>query len=812
MKLTLLNALLFFFLTVTLTAQNAKITGSLKIEGSLHSVSDAYVYLSGTSLFGISNAEGKFEINDVPAGDYTLNTSIIGYEESQHQITISTGSELVLSLFVSEAINNLPLVKISSQSGTGGLLGALNLPGSTHFISKKELQQFNTTNIHQILQNVPGVQIQEEDGFGLRPNIGLRGTGSERSSKITILEDGILAAPAPYAAPSAYYFPTVARMEAIEIMKGASQIKYGPFTTGGVINLISTSIPNQFSGNLNLGVGSFGMRQLRANLGDKIGNFSFVVDAMQSQSNGFKTISAVDQDTGFDKKDWLAKVEWESGENSNFYQSIQFKYAETREISNETYLGITRTDLESDPYQRYAASQKDKMTTNHRQVNLHYLINPVKNLYFQTTAYQNNFFRNWYKLDKVQNAVGIKTSISSLLNDPSLYPTEFSLVNGRTSQQKESLEIKANNRNYISRGLQSKLNYIKGQQAVELGFRAHYDEMDRFQWVDNYQMHNNKMELISTGIPGSESNRIESAMAYSTYLKYELNFNKFMIDFGLRNENIEITRLDYGNSDTERAGDEITERSNSVNVFIPGASVKYDFSKSHQMFAGVHRGFSPPGSTPDTAPELSINYEIGYRIQKSALFGSAVLFRNNYSNLLGADLASSGGIGSGDLFNGGASVAQGIELALSYKKQITKSYYIPVSLQYTYTDARFSSTFESEFEPWGNVTKNDQLPYLAKNTFNLRSGLNSSKLSTSFSANYLGAMRTFAGSGTLVDEDTVDSRWILNIDCSVNISKMSSLTFAVRNITNKAYIVANRPAGWRPGAPRIFSLTINNRF
>ena len=48
-------------------------------------------------------------------------------------------------------------------------------------VSKTELEQFNHTDIHRIVGRIPGVYISEEDGLGLRPNIGVRGTGSSLS-------------------------------------------------------------------------------------------------------------------------------------------------------------------------------------------------------------------------------------------------------------------------------------------------------------------------------------------------------------------------------------------------------------------------------------------------------------------------------------------------------------------------------------------------------------------------------------------------------------------------------------------------------
>ena len=53
------------------------------------------------------------------------------------------------------------------------------------------------------------------------------------------MEDGIPASPSPFSDPAAYYSPTAGRMSGFEILKGTSQLKYGPNTTGGII-LFST--------------------------------------------------------------------------------------------------------------------------------------------------------------------------------------------------------------------------------------------------------------------------------------------------------------------------------------------------------------------------------------------------------------------------------------------------------------------------------------------------------------------------------------------------------------------------------------------
>ena len=99
----------------------------------------------------------------------------------------------------------------------------------------KKVGTFELDNIETVLQQVPWISTRNEDGFGLRPNIGIRGANSDRSAKITLMEDGIPLAPAPYAAPAAYYFPMSTRVVGVEVFKGPAATRFGPHTIGGAL-------------------------------------------------------------------------------------------------------------------------------------------------------------------------------------------------------------------------------------------------------------------------------------------------------------------------------------------------------------------------------------------------------------------------------------------------------------------------------------------------------------------------------------------------------------------------------------------------
>ena len=83
---------------------------------------------------------------------------------------------------------------IESVTIIGSAEDLRKLPGSGQVVTNEDLLKAMDTDIQKILTAVPGVYMRTEEGYGLRPNISIRGTAIERSGKVTIMEDGVLVA------------------------------------------------------------------------------------------------------------------------------------------------------------------------------------------------------------------------------------------------------------------------------------------------------------------------------------------------------------------------------------------------------------------------------------------------------------------------------------------------------------------------------------------------------------------------------------------------------------------------------------------
>ena len=692
-------------------------------------------------------------------------------------------------------------VLAESKSITSGMF--LRNAEPSDVVSKSELDQFRYTDIHRIVGRIPGVYISEEDGLGLRPNIGVRGTGSLRMEKLNVMEDGVLIAPAPYASPAAYYSPTAGRMESIEVRKGSTQIKHGPFTTGGSLNYISTSIPTSKLNSVSLDIGSFGKTLMQVRSGDSMGKFAYLIELYSDRMDGFKELDG-GGDTGYTKTDFMTKLRYSFSES----HALEFKYSMTDELSDETYLGLTDADYSDNPLRRYRATALDEMDADHSQVMLSYAAKINDNMSLAIVGYSNNFARNWYKLNKVNGM-----SLSSITKPTAEGWNEFYLLMDAENSADDAYRIKANNREYYSSGVQAVFNVYAGNHDIQAGVRIHSDEMDRFQWEDRYGMQNGKLVMTTQATKGSDSNRIDSAEATALFIEDRFTSGDMTVTAGARYEEITVMRDDWGKTDPDRS-ETPSQRKHSMDVVVPGIGIEYAINEFQTVSVGVHKGFAPPGpgtsGVTDKAvdPETSMNTEIGFKSNQGLNSLEFTLFTNSYDNLLGADTAASGG-GSDELFNGGAVDISGFELYLRRILVDNGRIQMPLELSWTSTNSEFQESFDGF---WGEVSKGDELPYLPDTMIALNLGLTVDKLSANISMKKTSEMRTVAGSGRIAESNATDELTIIDLGLRYALQDNIRFSVGINNFMDDDGIAARRPYGARPTMPRSFSLGVDYTF
>jgi len=679
-------------------------------------------------------------------------------------------------------------------------------PGSADYLGPAELERFEYADILRVLRSVPGVYVQEEEGFGLRPNIGIRGSGLDRSSRIAVLEDGVLIAPAPYAAPAAYYFPTARRMHAIEVLKGPSSISVGPRTTGGAINLLSTPIPAEAGGELGINLGEHELMDTHAWYGASGENFGWMAETVQQSSDGFKTLDGpAGGDTGYTLRDYLVKLRANTDPAAQWFQGVELKLGYTDQDSDETYLGLTDADFAAEPFRRYAASQLDNLDTLHRQAQATWFLQPRGGRWdFALTAYRNDFERNWYKLDNVGG-----TGISTILDDPGAFMQELDWIRGADSPA-DALALRNNNRSYYARGIQARgsIDVNAGTLPVRVtaGLRLHEDEEDRFQDDDLYRMAGGVLDLTSDNPAGSQTNRVGDADVTALFAEAEIGLGRLLLVPGLRWESIDLTRRDFATDDPARAMGPTGVRSTEVDVLIPGVGGLYRLNDEWRLLGGVYKGFNPPGPGSEADEESSVNYELGARFERGDLRAEAILFHNDYSNLVGTVTASTGGGGEiGDQFDGGEVVVDGLELQSDYtlRDVAGTGLDMPLGIAYTWTaQAEFETGFESDFEPWGDVMAGDSLPYIPEHQAQLQVGLTGGRWGLFVNADYVDETRTRAGSGSVGGGEATDSFVVVDIAGTLAVTSRIDAFMRVENLLDDEYVVARRPAGARPGRDR----------
>lgn len=695
---------------------------------------------------------------------------------------------------------------------------ARGVTGSAYFIGPEELEKFAYTDIQRIGREVPGVSMQVEDGYGLRPNISIRGVATERSGRITLLEDNILIAPAPYSAPSAYYFPTAGRMSAFEVLKGPAAITQGPYTIGGALNMISTPIPKEMSGMLMATGGSDATYRAHAHYGGQTpSGFGFLLETHQWGSDGFQNIDRNDGDTGLRVEDYTLKLEYAPAGSRHAFD-FKFQYADQE--SDQSYLGLTDADFARDAYRRYGVSALDNIETTHYQYIARYQLTLTDSLSLTATGYNNEHERAWFKTegldaDGSENAQAFQrlswSNIIAALNRgdgaAGMSPTQLQgILDGSLDTPPGSIQLRSNAREYFSRGVQFTLAWNGEVGAtfheLELSVRYHEDEEDRLQRNSAYHQEDGNLVLDDRGQLGNAGNRVQEAQAVAVHIYDRIEWGNWVFSPGLRYEDIEQQRFRWRDRGPDAGARNALRdsRKNKTKVWLPGLGALYRLNDHWTLLGGAHKGFTAPSNAPDVKEEEAINYELGLRYANGASSGEIIGFLSDYDNILGECTASSGAdCAIGDAFNGEAATVAGVEFSFTADlAPLDQPFSIPLSFAYTWMDAEFDTDI-ADTDFFGDVSKGDPIPYIPDHQFRVFTGVELPRWSAHLSANYVDAVCARASCGAF---ERADGSFTLDLAARFQFNDRMSAFGSLENVTGAEDIVGRHPYGARPNKDR----------
>ncbi len=715
-------------------------------------------------------------------------------------------------LSAQDAIETLETVNVIGS--TEDLLG---LTGSGAYIEAEEFQKKGITNIQKVLRKVPGVYVREEDGFGNFPNISIRGGDGTRSEKVTIMEDGILTAPAPYSAPAAYYFPRAGRMSGIEVLKGSSQIQYGPQTTGGVINFLSTEIPAEETFYTRNTYGTYNTFLSHSYYGNTVdtanGKVGFLFELFQHSSDGFRKIDSggglgSSDDTGFTLTEPMVKLFWEP--NTPLRQRVEFKYGYSNFDSDETYIGLTEEDVRRNPDRRYAGSRFDNMASEQHRTYLKYRIEPTDSVSLEFAGYYNEFTRNWAKVDDI---IGGANSVREALATGD--GLEILQMRGPGT-----LVFRNNNRDYTAYGYQMTGDYefITGQvdHTLKFGARYHRDDVRRFQNDENIVLGDtgNITDRI-VGAPGSQGNRSQETDALALWLQDELSIGNLTLTPGIRYEHADQSYVDYNSNQSG---------SNTFDLVTPGIGFNYEFDNSSVVYGGVFRGVSIPGprsASRGVEEEESTGFELGYRYQSPKLSYDVTAFFTDFDNLIATDA----GLGDPNAQNVGEAEVYGIEAQLSYDPcaDTGSDLSIPMYITATWTDATLTSAIDSGGGDniYAGATNGAEIPYVPEwqlaAGIGLAQGAWSLNLDATFVSETFGTAQNVdsplddtAGAGSRAGK--IDDLLLFDFTGTYDVNENVTLLAGVSNLFDEQAIVSRLARGPRANIGRTAFIGFEAKF
>lgn len=656
----------------------------------------------------------------------------------------------------------------------GGPENLPNIAGAGQTLDNKELEASHVFTVNEALRKVPGVHARDEEGFGLRPNIGIRGLNPTRSTKTTLLEDGIPLAYAPYGDNASYYHPQVDRYDRIEVLKGAGSMLFGPQTIGGVINYITRTPTQEFGGFVQ---GTVGNRDY-ANGKISIGGKGLLLDYIRKQGDGARdNMEHVLDDLN---------LKYVTALGSNQALTLRGNYY--LEDSTITYSGLTQAEFDK-LGARYNPFKNDKFDIKRTGLSATHEVDFGKGTTLLTNLYYSQFDRDWWRqASNSQDSQCGGAFNAARLAGTAVDPNSCNSIQGRL-------------RSYTTWGIEPRLAVAHKMGEFQAGVKAHYEEQDRRQI-------NGTTPTARTGTTVEDT--LRKTDAYSVFVSNRFDIGQVSITPILRYENISAERINRAPGGASG--------STKVTATTPGIGLTWNPDKNLTVFSSLHRGYAPPrvedlilgsGISTEVDAEKSTNFELGLRSQPVS-WGSlqAAYFRSDFQNLIAAGSVA----GGSTPLSQGKALFEGLEL--SGQAESGSGFFGRMAYTWLPTAEQTEAFRNVANQAVVGVTGNRQ-PYAPEHALTASAGYAAGPFRGEIEAQYVGKQFSDFANSVAPTADgqkgEIDSYTVWNASLNYRFDKSLSGFLTGKNLADKTYIV-DRIRGIQVGMPRLVQVGVKYAF
>ncbi len=651
--------------------------------------------------------------------------------------------------------------------------------GAADTVGEAALTTSRPFTVNEALRRVPGLHVRDEEGFGLRPNIGLRGLNPTRATKVTLLEDGLPLAYAPYGDNASYYHPPIDRFAGFEVLKGAHTLLFGPQTIGGVVNYLTPDAPRTPGGFLQLAAGN--RAYFNGHL--QLGGHGALLDYTHKEGQG----SRDNLDHAID--DLNLKYTFQLGDRHTL--TLRGNYY--TEDSTVTYSGLTQAEFDR-LGARYNPFKNDTFDIARTGLSLTHRLTLAGGASLATSAYSFAFDRDWWRQSSnSQDGQHGAGALSYTIDGVTATFLQHRLAGRRVDPDTQFPNVQGRLRAYDTLGLETR--FIQPTRAGEFqtGLKLQREEQARLQV-------NGASPTARTGTLAE--NNYRDTRAWSAFAAHRFDLGAFALTPIVRHESVEAERLNRLANVTGAT---------DLNRFLPGLGATWRTGEHTTVFASVHRGFAPPrvedliggtGTVTDVDAEKSLNSELGLRAElRPGLSLQAALFRQDFDNLIAVGSIA----GGGTPLSQGEALFQGLELGLTVS--------LPEGFRGRLAYTRLFTARQET--PFLNVATKLAIPgsaaglrqpYAPADTFTTALGWVRNAFDGELEAQYVGPhFSDFANTAAPTADGQrgrIASALVWNATLNYRANARFTLYLTAKNLTDKTHIT-DRTRGIQVGQPRL---------